>query len=272
MRLQDLHTHSIFDDGTATLEEMVCAAIEKGMSAIGFSGHAPIKNEHTWTIQYDTLDNYYSLTRLLQEKYQNKINVYCGIEYDLRSDIDLSHFDYVIGSIHSIFDKDIDNTAQITTDCVNQYFLGDADEAAEHYYSQYSLLAEQTEIDIIGHLDLITKFNEQCPLFNSDSEKYNRSAKMALEKIVTAGKIIEINTGAISRGYRSEPYPSKSLLLYLRELNGKICINSDAHSVNGIGCHFSKSLALAKECKFDDIWFLTDDGFVPISINTIELD
>ncbi len=43
MRLQDLHTHSLFDDGKASLEAMVCAAVDRGLDAIGLSGHSPIE-------------------------------------------------------------------------------------------------------------------------------------------------------------------------------------------------------------------------------------
>ena len=39
MILQDLHTHTTYCDGKNTPEEMVKAAIEKGLVRIGFSGH-----------------------------------------------------------------------------------------------------------------------------------------------------------------------------------------------------------------------------------------
>ena len=38
---QDLHTHTTYCDGQHTTEEMVLAAINKGMKRIGFSGHSP---------------------------------------------------------------------------------------------------------------------------------------------------------------------------------------------------------------------------------------
>ena len=39
MIFEDFHTHTTFCDGKNTPEEMVLAAIEKGMPRIGFSGH-----------------------------------------------------------------------------------------------------------------------------------------------------------------------------------------------------------------------------------------
>ncbi len=37
--IANFHTHTVFCDGRNTPEEVVLSAIEKGFSAIGFSGH-----------------------------------------------------------------------------------------------------------------------------------------------------------------------------------------------------------------------------------------
>ena len=100
MRLQDLHTHSVYDDGKATLEQMVCAAVEKGLSAVGLSVHSPIEHED-WTVRSERMQDFLQESRFLKKKYRDRIAVYCGVEYDLRSVLDLSEFDYVIGSLHA---------------------------------------------------------------------------------------------------------------------------------------------------------------------------
>ncbi len=271
MRLQDLHTHSVFDDGSASLEEMVVSAVGKGLSGIGLSGHSPIKNE-SWTIQAAHLPEYCEEAKRLKEKYHEKIQVFCGIEYDSRSNpIDLSQFDYVIGSNHAIITEkgsfDVDNTVEAAKNGVNICFDGDFDAAAVYYYSQYREMAENPEIDIIGHFDLLTKFDEKAALYQESHPCYLQAAKAAMERLVRAGKIFEVNSGAISRGYRTAPYPSKELLCFLRELDGKVCLSSDAHSANGVGFAFEQSLSLIKSCGFDQIWILTADGFQPFLIS-----
>ena len=65
-----------------------------------------------------------------------------------------------------------------------------------------------------------------------------------------AGKIFEINTGAISRGHRTTPYPDKVLLGALREMGGKITISADAHHVSGVACAFDRAQALARSCGY----------------------
>lgn len=271
MRPQDLHTHSLFDDGKASLEQMVLSAMDKGFAAIGLSGHSPIPEANDWTIPAEKLSAYVAEARRLQEEYRGRIPVYVGLEYDLRSDLDLSGFDYVIGSVHALAGKDVDNTAQIAMDSIRDAFGGDPDAAAETYFAQYAAIAENPNIDIVGHFDLLTKFDEKQGIYNANSPRYLHAAKAAMELLVRAGKIFEINSGAISRGYRTLPYPSKELLCTLRELGGKICLNSDAHSPEGIGCAFGQSLQIAKACGFTELWYLTAEGFQTVPISEIVL-
>ena len=274
MRLQDLHTHSVFDDGSATLEQMVRAAVKMGLSAIGLSCHSPIDNED-WTVPPAKMQDFLQESARLKEKYREKIRVYCGIEFDLCSKVTLSCFDYVIGSLHSTVTPAgsfyADYSAEIAKDGIDRFFAGDADAAAEAYFAQYRAAAENPAIDIVGHFDLITKFDEQGRIYDAESPRYQAAARAALRELVNAGKIFEINSGAISRGYRTDPYPARNLLDYLRSIGGKICLTSDAHSVKGVGYAFRQSLELAKDCGFRELWFLTEQGFSPVPISEIEL-
>ncbi len=275
MRPQDLHTHSLFDDGKCTLEEMVQAAVGKGLSAIGLSGHSPIENEQDWTMPKEKLSEYMKEALRLKEKYREQIPVFCGIEYDLRSDLDLSGFDYVIGSLHATVTPpgafDADNTAQMAMEGIARCFGGNADAAAQGYYAQYQAIAENPNIDIVGHFDLLTKFDERDRIYNPDSNAYLQAAFAAMEPLVKADKIFEVNTGAISRGYRTSPYPAKNLLQHLHSLHGRICLNSDAHSTDGIAYAFDLALDMIKSCGFREIWMLTAQGFAPVAINEIEI-
>ena len=51
MHLQSLHTHSLYDDGRSTLEDMLQSAITHGLSAFGFSGHSPLPFANDWAIR-----------------------------------------------------------------------------------------------------------------------------------------------------------------------------------------------------------------------------
>ena len=41
----DLHMHTIYCDGVDTPEDMILTALEKGLTAIGFSGHSYVPCE-----------------------------------------------------------------------------------------------------------------------------------------------------------------------------------------------------------------------------------
>ena len=61
------------------------------------------------------------------------------------------------------------------------------------------------------------------------------------------GKIFEINTGAISRGHRTTPYPSEEILEFLGKHGAKAIIGSDSHSADTLDCAFLQAEELAKK-------------------------
>ena len=270
MNSQDLHTHSVWDDGQNTLEEMANAAVAANLDAIGFSGHSPLPYRNRWALQADRLEAYKTETRRLKALFAGKIEVYLGIEWDVMSTFQPTGFDYVIGSVHHVTVNgtiySADATPETVETCLSDAFHGDADASARAYFSQLPALAKIPEVDIIGHFDLPTKFNETHGFYNEDSPAYTAAALEAMEALVAADKIFEINTGASSRGYRTTPYPSSKLLLELKRMGGRITINSDAHSVSGLALGFSLAKELARSCGFTERWIFNGTSFVPVGI------
>jgi len=266
---QNLHMHSTWDDGKCSVEEMILASRAAGLSSVGFSVHGPMPFENSWGCPEERLPGYIEEVRALKEKYAGTIDVYCGIEWDATAaDLDLSAFDYVIGSVHEIpvpggGTRSVDSNAETTAKYIRECFGGDADAAAEAYFAELIKVAERPEADIVGHFDLITKFDEPAPFFNPESPRYKRAARTAMEALVAAGKIFEVNTGAISRGYRTAPYPSKELLQQLHEMGGRVTVSADAHHVSGVACAFDKAEQLIKACGFREILILEGKEFVP---------
>ena len=98
--LTNYHTHTTFSDGKNTLEEVVLSAIEKGLSAIGFSDHG----NTPYDLQYCMRDTwgYIAEINALKVKYDRFIQIYLGVEEDCFAPVDESAFDYNIGSCHYI--------------------------------------------------------------------------------------------------------------------------------------------------------------------------
>ena len=97
------HTHTTFCDGTASLEEMVLSAIDRGFKVIGFSGHSCTAYDGCYCMSLDGTRKYKDEIKRLRLKYAGKILILCGIEQDFGSDEPIDDYDYVIGSVHATF-------------------------------------------------------------------------------------------------------------------------------------------------------------------------
>ena len=244
MILADYHTHTTFCDGNNTPEEMVVSAIEKGMDELGFSVHCHMQFSDAYGLKLQDTDRYFSELSALREKYADKIRIHIGVEQEYYSNIPTDRFEYIIGSVHFLFDGNkyypIDSAPEGLPIAVNEAFGGDWYLMAEHYYDTVSDVVRKTGADIIGHFDLITKFNETHNYFDATNDRYITAAKKAIDKLIPYGKPFEINTGAISRGYRTTPYPSFDLIDYIKEKGGKFILSSDSHSAENLCFEFDK--------------------------------
>ena len=76
----DLHIHTTFCDGDSTPEEMVQAAMERGLEGIGFSGHAPMPFDAPWAMTPAGAAEYWREVSRLKEKYRGRIKILLGPE------------------------------------------------------------------------------------------------------------------------------------------------------------------------------------------------
>ena len=215
--LSNLHTHSTFCDGKNTPEEIVLAAIDKGFASIGFSGHGYTPFDLRYCMK-DT-EGYIADIERLKVKYDGKITVLLGIEEDAFAPVDRKRFDYIIGSSHyyCIDGKyyPIDSSYDYFKKCL-EAFEYDVVRMAEVYYGSFYEYIKERKPDIIGHFDLITKFDELDRSLFLENAQYRAVAESFALKAVDSGCLFEVNTGAITRGLRSTPYPSEHLLHVLK--------------------------------------------------------
>lgn len=262
------HVHTEFCDGKSSAEEMVIAAIASGFDSIGFSSHSNIPAyPQLFGMKKENEGPYCREVLRLKDAYKDKINIFLGIELDSFGDIGSipSEVGYVIGSVHYVAKNGsfmpVDHSIEHIRVDVKRLFDGDYLAYAEAYYDEVSKIYDKTHCDIVGHIDLLTKFNEQDPIIDTASARYKNAAFSAAEKLARRGLIFEINTGAISRGLRKTPYPTEELLHVIRESGGKITYSSDCHRAQTIACAFEDTMALAKSCGFKSFVKLSAEGF-----------
>ncbi len=261
--LCNLHTHSVFCDGENTPEDIVLTALKKGFSSIGLSSHA--FTDFTEPFGIDDMESYVNTVNQLKYKYKDNIQIYLGIEEDALNPIkNRGYFDYIIGSHHYIKQNEkilpIDLDYATFKKCVSLF--NSTEEFADNYYRTFCEYILKFKPTIIGHFDLITKFDEQDFNYLLDNKNYIKIAEKYLKQALKSGSFFEVNTGAISRGYRSVPYPSENLLHIINKEEGKVIISSDAHSAENLDFGFKEVEMLLKDIGFKYIYVLYDNEFI----------
>jgi len=268
--LQNLHTHSTYDDGKDSPEEMIKSAISQRMHSVGFSGHSYVPYGRKFCMSKTGTENFKKEISFLKKKYKDDLEIFCGLEFDMYSDTSLSGYDYLIGSMHYLkkgndfigFDRSADEVKSV----IDNYFGGDGLKFAKEYYETIANLPEYGNFDIVAHFDIITKNIEIAPLIDIENTKYKSYAIQAAEALVGKIPFFEVNTGAISRGYRTMPYPALFILKELNRMGGKVIISSDCHDSRYIMQSFLDAEELLKECGFNETYVLKKSGFEPIGL------
>lgn len=265
----NFHTHSTFCDGKDTPEQMIQTAIDKGFLALGFSGHSYFFLDEDVSMNEQTQRSYREEILRLKKKYKNEIEIYLGIEQDSFSAPLAFSYDYVIASVHSVEKNgvfcQVDYSLERMTKNLAEQWGGDFELYAEDYFSEVCCLLEKIpEADVIGHIDLVSKYSEKLGI--SQSARFLRAAARAVERLAPYGKPFEINTGAIARGMRSTPYPSPEILSMIRAAGGEIMINSDCHNREHLDCAFDAAVTLAKDCGFSHHKILTKEGWKSVPL------
>lgn len=275
MHLTNLHTHSFYCDGSNSPEEMVLAAINNNFHSLGISSHGPVNEESDWHIKHNKIEEYIEVVTSLKEKYKDKIEIFLGMEFDYIPGIGftdtckelIERLDYYIGSVHYLGRlKDgelwtVDYTMEELIQGINESFQGDRRRAIEAYYGMIAEMAEKFQPPIIGHLDLIKKNNRDNILFDENESWYINAVETCLDVIKNTSSTLEINTGGIARGYGKEQYPSTFILEMIKERDIPLIINSDAHTVEGIGCKLKDMYKLVGKLEFKSLTYLTKEGW-----------
>lgn len=268
---QNLHIHTTYADGKDSPEEVIVEAIAQGFGSIGFSEHSYMPfSTYPYQMTVAETEDYKKEIRALKNKYKGTIDIFCGLEFEAFSNLPTDDFDYLIGSVHYLdcngkvlgFDRSLEETV----DYVNDNFGGDSMAFSKKYFETVARLPEKRNFDIIGHFDLLTKNNEKGRFIDTSSKKYLDLGFEAIHALKGKIPLFEVNTGAISRGYMSSPYPS---LEFMKEFNRSgfgVVITSDCHDRKYLDSFYEESRKLLAAAGFKSKWLLTDNGFVEVEL------
>ena len=254
----NLHTHTSFCDGVDSPEQIVVSAIDQGLETIGFSGHSFVRFDLDCCMTREQTAEYRQEILRLRKQYADRISILLGIEQDYYADDPAKDYDFVIGSVHYLPTDDgyfpIDYTKEVQLEAAKRYYGGDVYRLVAHYYETLSTVVERTGCQIIGHFDLISKFNEECSVFQPKDPRAFKPAIAALDHLLKKDVIFEINTGAIARGYRKTPYPSLPLLRYIVQKGGRLTLSADAHDKRRLSFGFEDAALYLESAGGRSLW------------------
>ncbi len=259
----NIHTHTTYADGKNTPEAMIEAALALGFHTLGFSEHGHAAYDDC-SMPASREAEYRAEILRLRQRYAGRLTVLLGYEHDWFAPADLSPYAYVIESVHYVCRDGeylcVDNTRDILVDGIRRLYGGDPYALCRDYFRT---VAESCGggARVLGHMELVMKFNERRDLFDDGDPRYLKCALEAADRAAESGMLVEINTGAIARGYRTRPYPGEAILRHLAERHVPIIITSDCHDARYLDCGFSDAAALARACGFRAAWEARGDGW-----------
>lgn len=266
----DYHVHTRFCDGKDSPADMAKAACELGLSCLGFSGHAHTAFDESWCMSREGTRAYINAVEALKKEYRGKMDILLGTELDYFSDVPSRGYDFTIGSVHYLKAGEaflpVDESAEALSCAADKYFGGSFLKLAESYFALVEDIIRKTGCTVVGHFDLVTKFNEGQKMFPETGE-YLDMAFAAVDSLCAQEAVFEINTGAMSRGYRSAPYPSLDILRRINEKGGRLILSSDCHDKKSLCYGFELASELSKSAGFESRCVLTPQGIKEIALD-----
>ena len=261
-----VHVHSKLCDGKNTLEELAVTGWRAGLQTLGFTGHShtPCDLEYCMTQSRTAL--YKAQIAKLKERYAGKLDILCGLEWDLFSDDNPADYDYWIGSCHYVQGPktgkyyEIDWRESDLAACIADDFDGDGLAVVEAYFANVAKVAEKKPT-ILGHLDLIKKINGEGKFFDEQDPRYKAAADGALMVAARNRCVLEGNTSSVFRGFRKDFFPSDAILKDWLALSGNVVITADAHDAKALTFGFEEAAAKLKELGYTKVPVLGKNGF-----------
>ncbi len=265
--LYDAHMHTHHSgDSDAPVEDMIKAAIEKGLDGICFTDHFDYDYPDEPDLFLLDFDAYYKEVSTLREKYADRLPIRWGIEIGLQPHITKVNcdvtarypFDFVIGSSHVVHGID---------PYYPKYYEGRTEAAAyrEYFESILENLHTDADFDVYGHIDYVVRYGPNRNLDYS-YKKYSDVIDEILRTLITQGRGIEINTGGFKYGL-GHPNPTEDIIRRYRELGGEIItVGADAHAPEHVAFGFDKvpDILRAAGFRYYTVFNRRKPTFIPI--------
>lgn len=264
------HSGDFCGHAKGRLSEVVQAAYERGFTTYGLSEHAPrFQLEHLYpeesgltpaTLE-QTFESYVRAALELRERYADRMELLVGFETEalpveewptkMRQLRGSAPFDYIVGSVHSVGDTWIDLNRETSERAA--LASGGWEPLRRAYFDRLALLVETLSPEVVGHVDLIRRFDGYDFEFSAD---VMRHAERVLEAALAVGAAIEVNAAPFRRGF-GPVYPGPQVLSRACEMGVPVTLGDDSHGPDGVGIGLEACLSAISAAGYGEIHYLT---------------
>ena len=263
MELVNTHTHTgLTGHGHGTIEEVVAAAAESGISLLAITEHFPLSKEIDPTnfvsMPWDELDSY--CERIIEQRALHPdMNILVGTELDwLGPDedrdldaIDWSRFDIILGSVHYLDLWPFDDPEQ-----VGHWDEVGHDAIWELYFERFcQACVDPMPYTVMSHPDLVKKFDK----YPSKAFDMKRAYQRAAEAAAAGGRMVEVNTSGATYACK-EMFPSIDLLTEFRKAGVPVTLGTDAHEPRFVNRGIDAGLKLMYEAGYRELTAILPGG------------
>ena len=284
MSWTNYHSHTPLCDGRSTPDEMIKSAIEKGFVSWAFTSHAPVPFATEWTMKTEDTALYLKMIGEVKEIYQDRIDIYTGLEMDylpevgwgLKDTAIVDALDIKIGSVHFAgkFDDgvfwSVDGPIEEYKAGLAQIFGGDIKQLVKAFYRVSAEMVEDGDFDFIGHFDKIYQHGRQW--FDCSEKWYVNEVNAFLSLVKEKGSVMEMNTKSVEK--HGILYPHASFLQLVSDYKIPLVLNSDTHDANLVKLGFAEAAEAMNQVGINSVLVRCNSGWeeVPLSSKGVEVN
>ena len=259
--LTDYHVHLRPDEIEATAERYFTsanvdryreAAAAAGIGELGVSEHVhrfadalQIWDHPMWRENaHDDLDAYCEFVRTTPLRLGIEMDYVPHREDRIATVLDAYEFDYVIGSVHFVGDRAVDD---------DDYDIweggADPDRVWRRYFETLAELVRSGLYDIVAHPDLVKNWGSGRPAPTRDPRFHYEPA---IEAIAESEIAIEVSTAGLHEPVE-ELYPASGFAELCVEAGASFALSSDAHVPADVGRDYERAIAAMDSWGVDEL-------------------
>eukprot|EP00127_Corallochytrium_limacisporum_P002634 Clim_evm70s134 gene=Clim_evmTU70s134 len=266
------HSGSYCKHASGTLPEMIEAGKNKGYVVMGLSEHMPrydpanlypeeLEENMTPADLYKTFSDYVTAARELQVSNRQSLDIIVGMETEWIDDTygqkiknlrEQFNLEYIVGSVHHVGTLPIDFSKETYLSAAE--VLGGKDKMYLQYFESVLKLVEQVSPEVIGHIDVIKKYDEDHQV----SDECMQLVSKILRQTSSNGSLLELNSSSMKRGWRSA-YPGKRILELALKEGQKLTLSDDSHKPAEVAQFYENSMLYLAEMGVSKVYGLAHD-------------